>query len=329
MIRRPTMLSLMNRPLTALLCSAAFASSAAARAVEDVPAAAVMNVIPVASCPDNAALRQTVEEILERPVFTGTAEPFRVDVGFAPEGRGWEAQIRLFDRGEFAGERSLHSDEPSCQSLTGPVGLVVALMLDTHRPRSRLHLPTAPVFRAPAPEKPADARWGMGAMVDVRGSLGALPGFALGLSLAAELLPPGMIPFRASMTLWPTVDSLDDGVGGRFRLWHAGLDVCPGWGQDVRVAICSGLQAGQVEGVGLGLSGAKEPRLAWVQASTGLDLGLRLTGPFSLHASAQAAVPLHRPNFVYTSKENSIEQVHRPAVVVPMVGIGLSATMPP
>lgn len=319
----------MNRPLGALLFAAAFASSTAAWALEDVPAVAVINVTPAVSCPDNASLRQTVEEILERPVFTGAPEPFRVDVAFAPEGGGWKAQIRLFDRGELAGERSLHSDEPSCGSLAGPVGLVVALMLDTHRPRSRLHVPAAPVFHASPAQEGAEARWGMGAMADARGSVGALPGFTFGLSLAAELLPPGMIPFRASMTLWPTVDSLDDGVGGRFRLWHAGLEVCPGWGQDVRVAICSGLQAGQIEGVGLGLEGAKEPRHAWVHASAGLDLGLRLTGPFNLHASAMAAVPLHRPNFVYTSRENTIERVHRPAAVVPMVGIGLSANLPP
>jgi hypothetical protein len=319
----------MNRTLGVLLFAAAFASSAAGWATQDVPVTAVLHVAPAVSCPDNTELRRTVEEILARPVFKSGEEGVRVDVAFAPEGGGWEAQIRFFDGDELAGERSLRSEDRSCGSLAGPVGLVVALMLDTHRPRSTLHVPKAPVSEARRVEEEPEARWGMGAMADGRGSVGALPGFALGLSLATELLPPGMIPFRASMTLWPTVDSLDGGVGGRFRLWHAGLEACPGWGQDVRVAICWGLQAGQIEAVGLGLERAREPRHVWVHASAGVDLGFPLVGPLSLHASAVAAVPLHRPNFVYTSRESSLERIHRPEPVVPMVGIGLLANLPP
>jgi hypothetical protein len=213
---------------------------------------------------------------------------------------------------------------------------VIALMVEAHRPEVRLQAPPRPepvVVEAMvigASEVPEAARWGMGAVADVRGSWGALPGAALGFSLGADVTPPGAFPVRLSMTLWPAKETTDGGRGGRFQLWYAGVEVCPGWtSEQAHVTVCSGVHAGQLEGAGVGLAQVREPRHPWVHLSTVLDAGFRLGGPFGLHASVGAAVPFHRPTFVYGTADGTEDEVHRSAPVVPMIGIGLEAVVPP
>jgi hypothetical protein len=297
------------------------------------PVLAALQLVPTKTCADEATVRRMVEEILERPVFvSGGQAELAVEVRFDSVSGGWEAHLRLSERGELVGERDLVSAEASCGALTGPAALVIALMVDAHRPRLTLRAlpPPPPPPPAPVANEASPRKWGMRTAVQARGSYGALPGAALGLGLGSVLRPPAGIPVQVSFTLWPTADSREEGVGGRFRLWHAGLGVCPGWeGGDARLAICSGVQVGQLEGAGVGLSRAEEPRHIWVHAHAVADLGVRLAGPLGVNVSAGIAVPFHRPDFVYTSAEGPVEQVHRPAPVVPIVGIGLEANVSP
>ena len=303
-------------------------------ALSDVGAS--LRVAGPASCPDEASLRRIVEEILERPLAGDGTERVGVDVGFRADGvNGWEARIRMTEEGRPAGERILHDRGVACSALAGPTGLVIALMVEAHRPKARLHAPPQPeptvkAMVMSAPEIAEPVRWGMGAVADVRGSWGALPGAALGFSLGADVTPPGAFPVRLSMTLWPAKETTDGGRGGRFQLWYAGVEVCHGWtSEEAHVTVCSGVHAGQLEGAGVGLAQVREPRHPWVHLSTVLDAGVRLGGPFGLHASVGAAVPFHRPTFVYGMADGTEDEVHRSAPVVPIIGIGLEAVVPP
>jgi hypothetical protein len=280
-------------------------------------------------------MRETVEDILGRPL--AGSEDVEVEVGFhGAASNGWEARIRMREAGRPVGERVLQDRGVPCSALEGPTGLVIALMVEARRPEVRLQAPPRPetvVVEAMvigASEVSEAARWGMGAVADVRGSWGALPGAALGFSLGADVTPPGAFPARLSMTLWPAKETTDGGRGGRFQLWTAGVEACPGWtSEEAHVTVCSGVHAGRLEGAGVGLAQVREPRHPWVHLSMMLDAGVRLGGPFGLHASLGAAVPFHRPTFVYGMADGTEDEVHRSAPVVPMIGIGLEAVVPP
>ncbi len=302
--------------------------------VTDVRAA--LRVSGPTSCPDEASVRKIVEEVLERPLKGDGTEQAGVDVAFRGDGaNGWEARIRMTEGGRPVGERLLHDRGVPCSALANPTGLVIALMVEAHRPVVRLQAPpvadpTVKTMVTGSPAVPERGRWGMGAVADLRGSWGALPGAALGFSLGADVTPPGGFPLRLSMTLWPANETTEDGRGGRFQLAYAGVEACPGWiSDDAHVTVCSGFHAGRFEASGVGLAQAREPRHPWVHVSTALDLGVRLGGPFGLHASVGAAVPFHRPTFVYGAVEGGDHEVHRSAPAVPMIGIGLEAVVPP
>jgi len=311
-------------------------AAAQAHRVERVPVTASMQVRGEATCPDEATLQQRVEAVLSRSVFVAAHEAdVRVEADFVSvEEEGWEARLRLLRGGEELGRRTLRTPEASCSALAGPASLVIALMVDAQKPRLVLRVPVPPK-RVPAlvprsrPE-PTGAGWGMRSGLTWRISYGALPDLAWGLSFDSALQPPGAWPVALSMAVWPARDDVIDGAGGRFRLWHAGLALCPRWGTGrFRWGGCAGAQAGEIEGAGVGLERAREPRHVWVQGDIHADLALRIAGPVGVRLQAGVAVPFHRPSFVYNDAEGAKTQVYRPAPVVPSAGIGLEAALSP
>ena len=317
--------------LVLALLLAATSSVAQAQRDSGEPARAELRFTHVQGCADEATFRTMVEQVLERQVFVAAAEAdLAVHASFVRGAEGWNAILTLSERGALVGRREISSEDPSCETLTGPASLVVALMVDAHRPRLQLRVPKVSIPKPAPVKRVVTRRWSARTGLSLRSSYGALPGFAAGLTLDSVLISPTGVPFQAALTLWPTDESSENGVGGRFRLWHAGVGLCPSWDLGrARAGFCTGLQAGQLEGEGMGLSHAKEPRHFWIHAEARADLGVRLMGPLGLHVSAGLAMPFNRPEFVYNAAKGGTVQVHRPWPIVPMAGIGLEANLSP
>jgi hypothetical protein len=85
------------------------------------------------ACISSSELADRVEQLLG-PVFRAPDDASRAIEGLitkASSGTGFHVQIHVVDRGgEILGERSFSSDAPSCETVSAPILLVVALMID-------------------------------------------------------------------------------------------------------------------------------------------------------------------------------------------------------
>ncbi len=283
---------------------------------------------PSMGCATRDAVIADVQQLLGRFAFVEpSAADLTVTVRIERRDPHWVARLQLLSAGgEARGERELLSEEQSCHALDGPIALVMALMLEARRLRSTVHLPPPPL-----PEEKDEEVWQGQAHAGLAVSGGLLPGLALGAHLSAGLAPPGFVPIHLGVTIWPAVEHLSDGRGGSFSAWHAGLEICPDFASSSRgaVGICGGVEGGLLTGTGIGLDYAHAPARGSVQLGAGLTGSLTIAGPLSVHLQAGAAVPLHRPRFVYTASSGAVEEVHRPWPVVPTGTLSFGFDVPP
>ncbi|RLB63641.1 MAG: hypothetical protein DRI90_06390 [Deltaproteobacteria bacterium] len=279
-------------------------------------------------CATRDAVIADVQQLLGRSALVQRSQAdLTVTVRIEDRDPGWVARLQLLSAGgEARGERELLSDEQSCHALDGPIALVMALMLEARRLRSTVHLPPPPL-----PEEKDEEVWQGQAHAGLAVSGGLLPGLALGAHLSAGLAPPGFVPIHLGVTIWPAVEHTSDGRGGSFSAWHAGLEICPDFASSSRgaVGICGGVEGGVLTGTGIGLDYAHTLARASVQLGAGLTGSLTIAGPLSVHLQAGAAVPLHRPRFVYTGSSGAVQEVHRPWPVVPTGTLSLGFDVPP
>jgi len=120
-------------PALALL---ALAMHAHAHASPPAPHAFALNWVRgqgAEACVSSSELAERVEQLLG-PVFRAPDGASRAIEGLitkAPSGSGFEVQLQVVDRGgEVLGERAFSSDAPSCEAVSAPILLVVALMID-------------------------------------------------------------------------------------------------------------------------------------------------------------------------------------------------------
>lgn len=278
-------------------------------------------------CASAQSVRADVDHLLDRAAFDGAEDAdVVVRVRLVQAEAGWLAQLSFTAAdGTAQGERELHSPDDSCRSLDGPVALVVALMLEASRPQAKVSLPAPALAQQASP-------WQGEASAALVVSGGLLPGLAFGPRLTAGVVPPGFVPLRLSVTLWPAVEEdVELGRGGRFSASHGDLSICPelASGSVAGVGLCLGAGAGVLSAVGTGLGYTESPDRLLVQGEAAAQLWLHLGGPFLLELQAGAAVPFIRPNFVYTDVDGSAREVHQSWPVIPKGSIGLGFRVPP
>jgi hypothetical protein len=272
------------------------------------------------------ALRGAVSHVLGRPVSTtASSAEVQADVRFdrAPDA-GWNVRIRRLSRsGAIEGERFLHGADPDCASLLGATSLVLAMVLDRPARPSVLH--------APPPSDLVSRRWGGRASAGARAAVGMLPGLSGAVTASADVVPPGWIPIRWTLAVWPGSETREDSVGGRFRAWSAGLGGCPTlWKREAgRIEACGGIAIGSLSATGVGLSPSRAPTHFWGHAEVSVEALVRVAGPFGIRLGIGALAPWNRPRFVYESREGTLREVHRSWAVSPFACAALEIDFGP
>lgn len=295
------------------------------------------------SCANQTALSRAVERRLKRRVFVLPSEAqLRLRVVFAKRAQELEARIELSNPdGTPRGSRSLVTSN-HCSALDDSLALSVALLVDEPpEPEDEPAAPGAAVSPAPpaikkpsrvitipaevaAPREPWHAYFGASA----RGAWGLLPGVRPALALHLVVAPHGFWPIKLQgVGFWPTTTERNDTSGARFRLFRAGLALCPGLLQRPThsLGVCVGQELGWLAVDGYGFDhDASEQRLNYA-LSLGGEARLKLVGPVALRAFLGAEVPLVRDRFT-SGGRNAIELFEQAPLAVSSE-IGVEATL--
>jgi hypothetical protein len=292
-------------------------------------------------CATEGAIKAAVENVLGHPAFLGDRCDLWVSGSTrrSPQGSTVsEVAFRAHD-GSSLGVRHLEGPNPSCSAYTGPISLVIALMIEsvelsttiTGSPVSAFGAspPSQPTPSAPAPsdarKRERPARLSPLAVVgEMRAAWGLLPGSSLGVAGGIEVNPIGLPPLRIEATVWAPTSNSKSGPGGRFWAWHAGMGVCPGaYAGAIRAQLFIGLQVGFLYGSGNGLDSNQKARQPYGEAEIRAMNAIPLVGPLELVALAGLAIPWIRPGFVYLDPSGSSIHVHRPEAIIIEAGFGL------
>lgn len=300
------------------------------------------------SCIDQPALEKAVERRLKRKVFREPAE-LLVKVRFARTESGWSAELVLSDdQQRELGRRALDTAAADCSALDASLALVVALLVDSPPEPPPPPAPTveAPLEPKPVPPEPAPAPpttrielpkdtfaprepWRFVPTASFSVALDRLPGFAFGPRVGVALLPPHFPEVRASVgALLPQEHSAEsEGVGGRFWLVDAALELCPlaHRSMTVRISGCFGQSVGRlsVEGFGFDENSA-EPGVDLV-VTAGLSSFFLVAPPFGLLLGLGAGLPLSRNAYFASGPDGERVEVWQRGYVVGTgeVGVGL------
>lgn len=297
------------------------------------------------ACLEAGKLERAVERRLKRPVFvTGPQADLALRVVFARRADETQARIELSSAdGTPRGSRTLVTTG-HCSALDDSLALSVALLVDeppdpepapSPAPSAEPSAPAAPRATKPpsvinipddvvAPREPWHARFGASATL----ARGQLPGLRPAIALHLTIVPRGFWPIELQGDgFWPTHAERDERSGARFRLFRAGLAVCPGLLERPAqtVAICVGQSVSwlTVEGYGFDHD-ADEQRLGYA-LSVGGEARQRLVGPVSVRGYVGGEVPLVRDRFA-SGGRNAVE-LFQPSPVALIGQIGLEAQL--
>jgi hypothetical protein len=169
---------------------------------------------------------------------------------------------------------------------------------------------------------------------ELAAELGALPGFALGPSLAGVL---GLDSVRLRLAATYFAPRFADGTapgqsprGADVSLLVAGISGCYAFTPTAaELAACAELEAGALFAAGTGFDQSNDATTPWVAAGGSVELDVRVAGPLSLRASVGALAPFGRSPVRF--KENTgdvvdIHTIHHPWAVSgrAALGVGLS-----
>ncbi len=302
-------------------------------------------------CVATQALARAVEERLGREVFVSAAQAdVSVEGRVAPKkaGGGWHAVVTVRDaQGALLGTREVDRPDASCESMTSPLALVVAVMIDPDaalgpKPAPPKDEPPPPptvivkreqVFvpvAVPTPPDPQPFRFeGSAAMT---GALGFLPGPAVGLAALGLLEPRKAIPFIGFGGYWfDNAAKAEGGASNSFSVFLLGSGFCPLWhhGKGAHLYACALGHLGLLRShtTGFTASRADESHVVW---NGGLDLRatILVVRPFAVRAGAQAMIPILRDKFTYTRADGAETDLFRMSPVVGMVDLGIGLALP-
>lgn len=285
-------------------------------------------------CIDAEKLRTSVEQRLERPVFSDEAGELSVSGSLSGNPGSWRVLIEAqTSSGQKLGAREIRSEAEHCSALDESLVLVVALLVDV--PREELPEPAPPPVREePAPRStvgsvrptklrvPRDAfsprePWAFELGAAMSTSFGFLPGLGLGPQLSIGITPPRFWHFELSGTGWLEATDEQDGYGGRFNAWDATLRICPlDHRGKVQLRGCLEQRLSVVKAEGFGFdSDRTQDRL---NASLGPRLGLLYParGPVSIDAAGAVGIPFLRDRFVFRDPGGQQEIYERPLLTL-------------
>jgi hypothetical protein len=264
------------------------------------------------SCVATQILARAVEQRLGRSVFVSAAEAdLSVEGRVEKKKSGWHAHVEVRDvHGKLLGTRDLDTAAASCDALTQPLSLVLAVMIDplspappavqqTQSSNGSVVVITEPGKSQPPPKKKETWRFETGAGFVL--GIGWVPGIAPGVGAVSTLTTPlAPIGGTASVTyLFESERKLGTDAAVRVSHLRGAAGLCPLQleGSLVLGALCGG------GGLGVLLARAIGPQAdGKLQASPTLDLaidarvGVRLTGPLTLGAATTFMVPLIHEN---------------------------------
>jgi len=149
-------------------------------------------------CPDEIWVRNAIRARLGRDPFVDDA-PLRLDARITPQGRALDGEVRVQREGEKETVRQVRSATGDCAELASALELAITVIIDPlwlgpadagvpappPAPPPPAPPPPAPLPVAPPPAPPRPV--GLGAVVEVNGAAGAMPGVTAGLGLGAVL----------------------------------------------------------------------------------------------------------------------------------------------
>lgn len=297
-------------------------------------------------CVATQPLARAVEERLGRSVFvSASAAEVSVEARAEPVAKGFRATVFLRDaRGEL-GKREISSEGPSCDGLTEPLAIVIAVMIDPDAVLGPKPAPPSPVPPAEPSERvivrvetervlvpveapsPPHLRADLGA--GGRLAFGVVPGTGIGVSASALFVPARFVGIEVHAS-WLAPSGVDTALGGAVDFSHAnvGLGICPIVVGEGRFLFWScGL--GELGGLFARPTGL-DRTVNEVRATFALGLGARasfqIAGPFALRAGISSAVPLLRPPFEVTDADGGAHEVFRQSPVTASADFGVGAS---
>jgi hypothetical protein len=268
------------------------------------------------SCIATQPLARAVEERLGRETFVSAAQ-----ADLSVEGRiekkpkgGWRAVITMRDpNGALLGTRELERDEASCEAMTEPLALIIAVMIDPDaamRPKTEPAKsdPTPPPSPPPVvdpppttpptrdeppvlgPKRPLEP-WRFEGGGHAMMLAGLAPELAWGAGVNGILYPPGSpIGFRGTTTLFLPTTAEGNGRKVDFDMLLFGGSICPTIRRRVNLMGCIG-----------GHVGILRPRsgdlLAIWNLAAELRISIPIAQPIEIGAGAGAALPIFRPKY--------------------------------
>ena len=295
-------------------------------------------------------LARAVEGRLGRSVFVSAAQAdVSVEGRIERRGKGFRATLVLRDaRGEELGTREISRDDPSCEALTEPLALVIAVMID---PDASPGTPPAPEPAPPAPppaprvivqtrtervyvpvpvpvEKPS---WHLIADIALSGRLGfgLVPEVGPGLSASGLIIPLRYLGFegRAAILL-PVSAEVQGGAQISFTHGVLGGGLCPFPVTLGRVLLsgCGLSDLGILIARPTGLPRAVNETRITLAGGVGARASILLAAPLTVRLGVDAMVPLLRESFVITGPAGDEIEVFRQSPITVAVDVGLGVS---
>ncbi len=310
----------------ALLGAAVLALAAPARAAESRTSSLSWLRMPGAdACIATQPLARAVEERLGREVFVSAAQADLSVEGRIEKGRngGWRAVITMRDpKGALLGTRELERPDASCEAMSEPLALVIAVMIDPDaamRPKPaegasttappELPPPTAAPASTPAakdepspppPPKKKVEPWRFEGGGDVQMIAGLAPQLAWGAGVNAILYAPGVpIGFRGFTTLFLPTHTDVGASRVDFDMLLFGGSLCPTIRGRVNLMGCVGGHLGLMRPRPQGSAASTLPDdlIPIWNASAELRVSIPVMAPIAAGAGVGAALPIVRPKY--------------------------------
>jgi len=294
-------------------------------------------------CPDGAAISDRVRSLLASSDTSTDPVQARGIVIPPVAGGAWQLTLETV-QGARTWQRSLSAG--SCDELADAGALIIALVIDPNlRPEAATTAeapppadvpalaPTAtlPAAQAAAPthdlmsERPptrAESETTVHITASALVDSGTLPRAALGGELTGGL-GFGPVEVQALGTVLPEareVVAQEPARGGDISLLAGGLRGCYVIeGPELAGLACGGLEAGRIQGSGVGTMTTDTQSVFWLAGRLGVVGRYRLGGPTAAQLGLEALIPVTRPEFVL----ENVGSVHRPAVATARASLGL------
>jgi hypothetical protein len=160
-------------------------------------------------------------------------------------------------------------------------------------------------------------------------ALGLLPGAAVGLTLRAELAPPGLVPFELGGTAW--LDARTSGSKGAIVSFSsARLGLCPLALTRPSTSLrgCAAIDVGAIRAEGVGLVHPTGEETAVASGALSGRIFQRIAGPFEAALGLGLVAPFDRARFLYRDAEGVQRELYRVGPVAAALDVGLGVAFP-